>query len=53
MDAKTQPQNQKAEKQMPSTKPNDLGKLAISGHIKIFDPWRSYPLADNVIYYGK
>jgi UDPglucose 6-dehydrogenase len=22
-------------------------------HIKIFDPWRSYPLADNVIYYGK
>jgi hypothetical protein len=20
---------------------------------KIFDPWRSYPKADNVIYYGK
>ena len=21
--------------------------------IKIFDPWRTYPKADNVIHYGK
>ena len=25
----------------------------ISGNYIIFDPWRSYPKADNVIYYGK
>jgi UDPglucose 6-dehydrogenase len=24
-----------------------------NSNIKIFDPWRSYPPADNVIYYGK
>ena len=53
MDAKTQPQNQKAEKQMPSTKPNDLGKLAISGHIKIFDPNSQEVFVDkrNAIHY--
>ena len=24
-----------------------------NGTAKIFDPWRSYPLADNVVYYGR
>jgi UDPglucose 6-dehydrogenase len=24
-----------------------------NGIVKIFDPWRSYPIAPNVIYYGK
>ena len=23
-----------------------------NGTVKIFDPWRSYPQADNVVYYG-
>ena len=53
MNAKTQPQNQKAEKRMPATKPNDLGKLAISGHIKIFDPNNLEVFVDkrNAIHY--
>lgn len=53
MDAKTQPQSQKAEKKMPATKPNDLGKLAISGHIKIFDPNNQEVFVDkrNAIHY--
>jgi len=24
-----------------------------NGTVKIFDPWRSYPQADNVVYYGR
>lgn len=53
MDAKTQPQNHKVEKKMPATKPNDLGKLAISGHIKIFDPNSQEVFVDkrNAIHY--
>jgi hypothetical protein len=53
MNAKKQPQNNTAEKRMPATKPNDLGKLAISGHIKIFDPNNLEVFIDkrNAIHY--
>lgn len=53
MNAKKQPQNNTTEKQMPATKPNDLGRLAISGHIKIFDPNNLEVFVDkrNAIHY--
>lgn len=53
MNAKKQPQNNTAGKKMPPNKPNDLGKLAISGHIKIFDPNNLEVFVDkrNAIHY--
>lgn len=53
MDSKNTKTEQKAEKKMPITKPNDLGKLAISGHIKIFDPNNHEVFVDkrNAIHY--
>jgi len=32
---------------------HESDQIQTDNHIKIFDPWRSYPPADNVIYYGK
>jgi len=31
---------------------HETDQIQTDHHIKIFDPWRSYPPADNVIYYG-
>ena len=31
---------------------HESDQIQTDNHIKIFDPWRSYPPADNVIYYG-
>jgi UDPglucose 6-dehydrogenase len=31
---------------------HESDKVQADHHTKIFDPWRSYPPADNVIYYG-
>ena len=38
MDLKNHKTKEKSEKDMSKTKPDDTGKIAISGHIKIFDP---------------
>ena len=32
---------------------HETDQFTTDDSIKIFDPWRSYPKADNVIYYGK
>ncbi len=32
---------------------HETDQFTTDDNIKIFDPWRSYPKADNVIYYGK
>jgi len=32
---------------------HESDKISADNHTIIFDPWRSYPEADNVVYYGK
>ena len=32
---------------------HESDKIINNSTVKIFDPWRSYPQADNVIYYGR
>jgi UDP-glucose 6-dehydrogenase len=32
---------------------HESDNIVDNGIVKIFDPWRSYPTAPNVIYYGK
>jgi hypothetical protein len=32
---------------------HESDNIVDNGKIVIFDPWRSYPPAPNVIYYGK
>jgi hypothetical protein len=53
MDAKKKSAEKKTVKETPITKPNDLGALAISGHIKIFDPNSQEVFVDkrNAIHY--
>lgn len=53
MDANKKTTVEKTEKKMAKTKPNDLGKLALSGHIKIFDPNTDEVFVDkrNAIHY--
>ena len=53
MDSKKENSAVKEEKKMPNTKPNDTGSIAISGHIKIFDPNNQEVFVDkrNAIHY--
>lgn len=53
MDSKKEKFVNKDEKKMPNQKPNDVGSIAISGHIKIFDPNSKEVLVDkrNAIHY--
>lgn len=53
MDYKNSKVNQNTEKKMTGTKPNDTGSVAISGHIKIFDPNSKEVFVDkrNAIHY--
>ena len=53
MDLKNQKTNEKSEKKMTNTKPNDTGSIAISGHVKIFDPNNNEVFVDkrNAIHY--
>ena len=32
---------------------HETDHITADGNSVIFDPWRSYPMADNVVYYGK
>jgi len=32
---------------------HESDQISTDNHTIIFDPWRSYPMADNVVYYGK
>jgi hypothetical protein len=32
---------------------HESDKISTDSKTVIFDPWRSYPKADNVVYYGK
>ena len=32
---------------------HESDKVVADEHTIIFDPWRSYPIANNVVYYGK
>lgn len=32
---------------------HESDQISADEHTIIFDPWRSYPKADNVVYYGK
>ena len=53
MDLKNHKTKEKSEKDMSKTKPDDTGKIAISGHIKIFDPNSGEVIVDkrNAIHY--
>ena len=53
MDLKNQTNEKKSENKMTNTKPNDVGSVAISGHIKIFDPNNKEVFVDkrNAIHY--
>ena len=53
MDSKNQKLEKKSEKKMVETKPNENGSIAISGHIKIFDPNSNEVFIDkrNAIHY--
>lgn len=53
MDLETKKIDEKSVKKQPQTKPNDTGSVAISGHIKIFDPNNKEVFVDkrNAIHY--
>jgi len=53
MDLKKQKPVAKEEKKMPNPKPNDVGSIVVSGHIKIFDPNNQEVFVDkrNAIHY--
>ena len=53
MDSKKENSVVKEEKKMSNTKPNDTGSIAVSGHIKIFDPNSKEVFVDkrNAIHY--
>ncbi len=53
MNSKKQKTVARETKKMPETKPNDTGSIAISGHIKIFDPNSQQVFVDkrNAIHY--
>jgi hypothetical protein len=53
MDLKNQKQTKKSEKKKMQTMPNDTGSIALSGHIKIFDPNSGEIIVDkrNAIHY--